>query len=266
MAGLMDVIAKLTEQTENQDGKGTLTEIAESMSVEKDGPVDKFNQRSFINPKESMVVDTPEPSSLSRLVSRVSNKAKDFLADPIPKSFYRKQNRESWGDNLTIKNIIDNDPIIEKIIQTESQYDSDAISPAGAVGLMQIMEATAIDPGFGVTPMSPEDRVDPVKNVQFGAEYFNALRNKFGGDDKLALMAYNWGYGNVRNWIAAGSDPTKIPSETAGYLKKILGPETTMEEPMSMASLDIEDEITVSKEGGRIEKDPYNNYNKQRII
>ena len=39
-----------------------------------------------------------------------------------------------------------------------------------------------------------------------------------------------------------------------------------MEEPMSMASLDIEDEITVSKEGGRIEKDPYNNYNKQRII
>ena len=128
------------------------------------------------------------------------------------------------------------------------------------------MEATAIDPGFGVTPMSPEDRTDPVKNVQFGAEYFNALRNKFGGDDKLALMAYNWGYGNVRNWIAAGSDPTKIPSETAGYLKKILGPETTMEEPMSMASLDIEDEITVSKEGGRIEKDPYNNYNKQRII
>jgi hypothetical protein len=272
MAGLMDVIAKLTEQTENQDGKGTLTEIAESMSVEKDGPVDKFNQRSFINPKESMAVDisetvdTPDPSSLSRLASRVSNKAKDFLADPIPKSFYQTQNKQSWGNDPTIKNIIENDPIIEKIIQTESSNDPNARSKPGAVGLMQIMEATAIDPGFGVTPMSPEDRVDPVKNVQFGAEYFNALRNKFGGDDKLALMAYNWGYGNVRNCIAEGSDPTKIPSETSGYLEKILGPETLMEEPMGMASLDIEDEITVSNQGGRVERDPYNNYNTQRTI
>ena len=108
MAGLMDVIAKLTEQTENKDGKGTLTEIAESMSVEKDGPVDKFNQRSFINPTESIAVAKApaDPSSLSKLASRVSNKAKDFLADPIPKSFYRTQNKQSWGNDPTIKNII----------------------------------------------------------------------------------------------------------------------------------------------------------------
>ena len=298
MAGLMDVIAKLTEQTENQDGKGTLTEIAESMSVEKDGPVDKFNQRSFINPKESMAVDisetvdTPDPSSLSRLASRISNKAKDFLADPIPKSFYRTQNKQSWGNDPTIKNIIGNDPIIEKIIQTESSNDANAISPKGAVGLMQVMPETGWMPGYGVTEtlvdideklyeellkqginkreafeqsITRDDRKDPVKSVKFGAQYYNGLLKKF-GNERDALIAYNMGPGATQRWLAEGADINQLTDETQGYIKKILGEESTMEEPMGMASLDIEDEITVSNQGGRVERDPYNNYNTQRTI
>ena len=218
---------------------------------ERDGPVATFKERFVISPTTDVPPVIEEKSTLKKL---------------LPKSLYREQNKQSWINDPTIQSIIKDDPIIDKIIQTESQYDPNARSRKHAVGLMQIMEDTAIDPGFGVTPMSPEDRLDPVKNVQFGAEYFNALKNKFGGDEKLALMSFNWGYGNVRKWIAAGSDPSQIPSETVEYLEKILGTETLMEEPMGMASLDIEDEITLSNKGGRIERDPYNNYNKQRII
>ena len=289
----MDVIAKLTEQTENKDGKGTLTEIAESMSVEKDGPVDKFNQRSFINPTESMVVDTPNPSSLSKLASRVSNKAKDFLADPIPKSFYRTQNKQSWGNDPTIKNIIGNDPIIEKIIQTESSNDPNAISPKGAVGLMQVMPETGWMPGYGVTDtlvdideklyeellkqgtnkkeafeqsITRDDRADPVKSVKFGAQYYKGLLKKF-GNERDALIAYNMGPGATQRWLAEGADINQLTDETQGYIKKILGEESTMEEPMGMASLEVEDDTTVmSNQGGRVERDPYDNYNTQRTI
>tara|TARA_R100001369_G_C3295643_1_gene164769 strand:+ start:208 stop:1095 length:888 start_codon:yes stop_codon:yes gene_type:complete len=295
MAGLMDVIAKLTEQTENKDGKGTLTEIAESMSVEKDGPVDKFNQRSFINPTESIAVAKApaDPSSLSKLASRVSNKAKDFLADPIPKSFYRTQNKQSWGNDPTIKNIIVNDPIIEKIIQTESSNDANAISPKGAVGLMQVMPETGWMPGYGVTEtlvdideklyeellkeginkkdafeqsITRDDRKDPVKSVKFGAQYYNGLLKKF-GNERDALIAYNMGPGATQRWLAEGADINQLTSETQGYIKKILGEESTMEEPMGMASLEIEDDTTVmSNQGGRVERDPYDNYNTQRNI
>ena len=199
------------------------------------------------------------PNSIQEETVSIGNKY-------LPKSLFKEQYKKSWENNPEINAIIDNDPIIERIIQTESSNDPNAESRVGAQGLMQIMKNTAKDPGFGVSPISEKDRLDPVKNVRFGSEYFSALRNKFGGDDKLALMAYNWGYGNVRKWIAGGSDPKKIPNETVGYLEKILGPETTMEEPMGMASLDIEDEITVSNQGGRVERDPYNNYNTQRTI
>tara|TARA_R110002012_G_scaffold315445_1_gene529273 strand:+ start:35 stop:670 length:636 start_codon:yes stop_codon:yes gene_type:complete len=198
---------------------------------------------------------------------KIGSERIESIKEALPQRLFRESNKESWQDNRQIQEIFDDDPIIKRMVEVESSNDPNARSRPGAVGLMQVMEATAKDPGFGVTPMNPNDRTDPLKNVQFGAEYFNALKNKFNGDDRLALIAYNWGYGNTRKWAAAGADPNKLPSETRGYLEKILGGESTMEEPEGMASYEIEDEvITASAKGGRIERDPYNNYNKQRII
>lgn len=85
-------------------------------------------------------------------------------------------------------------------------------SKKGAEGIMQVMPKTQIDPGYGVTPArdkSPEE----LKRV--GREYGLAMLNEF-KDPQVAAMAYNWGPGNVKKWLA--SDKTlPIPKETLQY-------------------------------------------------
>jgi soluble lytic murein transglycosylase-like protein len=79
-------------------------------------------------------------------------------------------------------------------IQQESSFNPQARNRrTGATGLGQVMAATAQDPGFGVTPL--RDRLDPVENLRFSAEYMAAMLNKYDGDYRLALAAYNAGPG-----------------------------------------------------------------------
>jgi|TARA_R110002020_G_scaffold363714_1_gene576039 soluble lytic murein transglycosylase-like protein len=143
----------------------------------------------------------------------------------------------NWKENPTIKSIIKNDPIIERIIMAESSGRVDVPdSPVGARGLMQIMKNTAErDPGFGVDyTLSYDELSDPVKNVQFGSDYFKGLR-KYYGNNKDALIAYNWGHGNYQSfrdlgyWIEKKGDKEIIhktlPKETRDYVTKILGKE-----------------------------------------
>jgi len=89
-------------------------------------------------------------------------------------------------------------------------------SKAGAGGLMQIMPGTAKD--LGVT-----DVHDPAQAIPGGVKYLAAQLAKFNGDQRLALMAYNWGPGAVEKWVKAGSDPAKVPQETRDYLQKVQG-------------------------------------------
>lgn len=205
---------------------------------------------------------------------------------PDMESLYRERNKQSWHDNEEISNIINNNPIMRKIIQVESSNKPDAVSRVGAVGLTQVMPKTGWRPGFGVTntlvdidedlynklkrkvrsgeltdrqafekSITRDDRKDPVKNVKFGTEYFNAMMNKFGGDTKLALIAYNWGAGNTTNWLQSGADPSKLPKETSNYIEKVLGAESLMVDPMTMASLQDEP-IALAHKGGMV----YRNY------
>lgn len=121
-------------------------------------------------------------------------------------------------------NITDN-PLINKIIDVESSGNPDAISDHGAKGLMQVKDATADDPGFGVTPAvrNADGSISPEENVRVGTDYFNALTEKYGGDTVLAAMAYNAGPGAIDKWIADGRDFSKLSSETQNYVGKIFG-------------------------------------------
>jgi len=100
--------------------------------------------------------------------------------------------------------------LIEAVIQTESDFNAQAVSPVGAQGLMQLMPGTAAD--LGVT-----DAFDPEQNIQAGSKYLKQLMDRYDGDAKLALAAYNWGMGNLER------HPERMPQETVNYVAKITG-------------------------------------------
>lgn len=95
-----------------------------------------------------------------------------------------------------------------------------AVSPKGARGVMQLMPGTARDPGYGIAPARDGSEAE---NRRVGRQYLDAMYREFNGDQKLALMAYNWGPGAVRNWLKSGADPKKVPTETRNYVANILG-------------------------------------------
>jgi hypothetical protein len=90
-----------------------------------------------------------------------------------------------------------------------------------AKSAMQVMDATATDPGFGVKPaqLTGDPAHDEAERVRVGTEYFNAMKDRY-KNDTLASMAQNWGPGNVDKWLADGADISKIPQETKDYVAK----------------------------------------------
>jgi len=100
--------------------------------------------------------------------------------------------------------------LLRGVIRQESAFRPCAVSPAGAMGLMQLMPATAFQ--FGVP-----DPFDPRQNVEAGATFLKQLLVRYGGDLPMALSAYNAGPAKVD---AAAGIP-KIP-ETQDYVKQII--------------------------------------------
>jgi chorismate mutase len=90
-------------------------------------------------------------------------------------------------------------------------------SSKGALGEMQVMPATARDPGFGIRPAQSNDP-DELRRV--GDEYAGVLLNRY-KDPIVAMIAYNMGPGATDKWLAAGADPRKLPKETQGYIRGV---------------------------------------------
>ncbi len=102
--------------------------------------------------------------------------------------------------------------LLHAVVKAESAYDPNAVSRAGAVGLMQLMPQTA--KRFGVV-----NSRDPKANVEGGARYLRELLTMYKNNIKLALAAYNAGERAVEKY------GNKIPPypETQNYVKKVLG-------------------------------------------
>ena len=111
--------------------------------------------------------------------------------------------------------------LIPNIIRVESSNNPNAVNKeSGAKGLMQIMDDTAKDPGYGVKPL--KDPFNPEENVRFGTEYLKAMMNKYNNNVVLSLAAFNMGPGKTDKWLKAGGDFDKLPNETQNYINRIL--------------------------------------------
>lgn len=119
--------------------------------------------------------------------------------------------------------------LVYAIIKAESNFEEDAKSASNAVGLMQIMEATAVETADKMDlNITEEDLFNPELNIKIGLKYFTSLLEKY-NNYNLAIIAYNAGIGNVDKWIqegtikADGSDIENVPfKETNNYVRKIL--------------------------------------------
>jgi soluble lytic murein transglycosylase-like protein len=98
---------------------------------------------------------------------------------------------------------------VHSVVAAESGYQPNAVSPKGAIGLMQLMPATA--QAYGANPH------DPAQNVEAGAAYLRELLIKYDGDTRRALAAYNAGPGAVDKYN--GVPPY---AETQTYIERVL--------------------------------------------
>ncbi len=132
---------------------------------------------------------------------------------------------------------------LRSLIRQESSFRPDVKSPAGALGLMQILPATGAEVARDLKIKdfsAPESLLMPEINIRIGSTYLSRLIKNFGGNVPLALAAYNAGPGRMRRWLNARKDLSPIEStassnpeveiwldelpweETSFYVKSIL--------------------------------------------
>ena len=158
------------------------------------------------------------PSMYERKSGPGIESLREVRVSPSGRSIEAKEEKVQVGDGTSEK-------LLKHILHKESRgqrYDKEGnllTSSKGAMGEMQVMPATARDPGFGITPARGNDP-DELRRV--GEEYAKVLLNKY-RDPKLAAIAYNWGPGNTDKWLSAGADMSKLPQETRGYIQNMAG-------------------------------------------
>lgn len=103
-------------------------------------------------------------------------------------------------------------------MQTESGGNPNAVSPKGARGLMQVMPATARDPGFGIRPSNGTQSDD----VRLGRDYLMEMNRRYGNDLAKVWAAYNAGPGAVDAAVAKSGAKwlQSLPTETQRYVRK----------------------------------------------
>ncbi len=143
------------------------------------------------------------------------------------------------------------------VARQESRFQINAVSSAGARGLMQLMPGTARDTAkkLGVAYSPAQLTSDPIYNARLGTHYLDAQLETFGGSLILAAAAYNAGPGNANKWIAAFGDPRaagvdpvvwveQIPfQETRKYVQRVFGNYMVYRARLGGAAISVSDAL-----------------------
>lgn len=153
-------------------------------------------------------LDTESFAALSQLLAARSSTSSSATAGDLEPLI--TQAAQKYGVSASL---------IKAVIETESSFNPQAVSSAGAKGLMQLMDGTA--QGLGVT-----DPFDPAQNIDAGTRYLAAQIMRFGGDENTALAAYNAGPGRLAKLGISGDSQLMeklelLPGETQRYIVKI---------------------------------------------
>ncbi len=183
-------------------------------------------------PKELQVDDYPRPVAVPKLAPKL---LAFFEVSPSYKGVKHVMKDAANTYNIDVE-------LLQALIATESGFDAQVVSPKGAVGLMQIMPATAERYGVtgdALTPLAKK-LTDPQTNIKTGSRYLRYLINLFPGRLELALAAYNAGEGAVQR---AGN---KVPNykETQDYVKTVMQLYGVLKPPAAVA------ESRKSQQGG----------------
>lgn len=151
------------------------------------------------------------PPNVRRAVAKIEKAVRKALNIQVSGAFRERQKALAPQINAIAREIGVEPYFVHAIISAESAYKNRAKSRAGAMGLMQLMPATARR--FGVT-----DAYNSEQNIRGGTTYLKWLLNEFNGDMRLAAAGYNAGEGNVRKY------GYKIPPfvETRAYVPKVM--------------------------------------------
>lgn len=106
--------------------------------------------------------------------------------------------------------------LIKSVIKVESNFNPNAVSSAGAKGLMQIMP-------FNYESLGITDPLDIEQNIDGGTKYIKKCLDMYDGDVQMALMAYNGGSGRMASrGVNSVNDLYKMPKETQNYVSKVM--------------------------------------------
>ncbi len=159
----------------------------------------------------SLITDTKIRKKGYRL--KRSYNTKPYRSGATSAPYFAKTIRSQY-DALIVNTALKYDlepSFVKAVVHVESSFDKDAVSKAGAMGLMQLMPATA-----AIYQLN-QDHFNAEKNVEVGVQHLRELSDRYGGNKRLSLAAYNAGEGAVARY--QGVPPF---DETRDYIKKVM--------------------------------------------
>ncbi len=182
--------------------------------------------------KPELEINTPRAVAVA---ARQTKLLAFFEVSPNFKAVKHHMREASQAHNIDFE-------LLQALIATESGFDTNAVSPKGAVGLMQLMPPTAQRYGVSGDAKTPLEKklTDPKTNIKAGSRYLRDLINLFPGKLELALAAYNAGEGAVQRY------GNKIPpfKETQNYVVTVMQIYNQLKPPMAIVQRQQQNQAT----------------------